>query len=244
MTAVRPDHSPTMTSPTTAAAPSDHPPTSDDEARPGRRRDRVTRVDSLAGWADALRPTLVAVHDYQQRKAKETSIEHAGQHWPRVTENVVSIRFTDCDPFGHLNNGRYIDYFINGRDFHMETFYGLNLAHHALSTNETYIVTRHQIAYVRPAMVRERVLIRASLLGYQADQTFVESQMLDERGRSVKALLWSEFSYLNLKTRKATRQPQWVLDILKEIVTPNEHSQRHDFEGRLVELQRTLRAGG
>ena len=28
-------------------------------------------------------------------------------------------RFSDCDPFGHLNNARYIDYFINAREDHL-----------------------------------------------------------------------------------------------------------------------------
>ena len=27
----------------------------------------------------------------------------------------MTVRFQDCDPFGHLNNARYIDYFLNAR---------------------------------------------------------------------------------------------------------------------------------
>ncbi len=30
-------------------------------------------------------------------------------------ETQIVIRFQDCDPFGHLNNARYIDYFVNAR---------------------------------------------------------------------------------------------------------------------------------
>ena len=27
--------------------------------------------------------------------------------------SVAEIRFSDCDPFGHLNNARFLDYFLH-----------------------------------------------------------------------------------------------------------------------------------
>ncbi len=33
----------------------------------------------------------------------------------KLWESKVLIRFSDCDPFNHLNNARYIDYFINAQ---------------------------------------------------------------------------------------------------------------------------------
>ena len=35
------------------------------------------------------------------------------QTLPKELESEVVARFQDCDPFGHLNNARYMDYFIN-----------------------------------------------------------------------------------------------------------------------------------
>lgn len=34
----------------------------------------------------------------------------------KIIESKVKIRFPDCDPFNHLNNSKYIDYFINARE--------------------------------------------------------------------------------------------------------------------------------
>ncbi|MGB0837938.1 MAG: acyl-CoA thioesterase, partial [Flavobacteriaceae bacterium] len=45
----------------------------------------------------------------------------------QVLHNVSRIRFQDCDPFNHLNNGKYIDYFVNAREDHLLEFYNLNL---------------------------------------------------------------------------------------------------------------------
>jgi len=202
------------------------------------------QVDNFDDWKDAILPTLVAAHDVAEKKRQEAETGPHRPEWQKVTENTVSIRFTDCDPLGHLNNGRYIDYFINGRDFQMDQYYGVHLAKHKVKTNETYVVKRHQIAYVRPALLRERVLIRAMLLGFGDDWTFVESQMLDEHGQTIKALLWSEFSYINTKNGRRLRQPEWIMEILRTTVNPVESYLQHDFEGRLSEVQRLLRNQG
>ena len=42
------------------------------------------------------------------------------------TSSVI-IRFQDCDPFGHLNNARYLDYFINAREDHLAEYYDLDI---------------------------------------------------------------------------------------------------------------------
>ena len=34
----------------------------------------------------------------------------------KILESKVKIRFQDCDPFNHLNNAAYINYFINARE--------------------------------------------------------------------------------------------------------------------------------
>ena len=39
-------------------------------------------------------------------------------------ESKVAIRFQDCDPFAHLNNAKYIEYFINAREDHLIQAYG------------------------------------------------------------------------------------------------------------------------
>jgi acyl-CoA thioesterase FadM len=38
--------------------------------------------------------------------------------------NYGKVRFSDCDPIGHLNNVKYLDYMFNAREDHVETFYG------------------------------------------------------------------------------------------------------------------------
>jgi acyl-CoA thioesterase FadM len=43
-------------------------------------------------------------------------------------KSFYTIRFGDCDLFGHLNNARYLDYFINAREEHLKERYQVQLA--------------------------------------------------------------------------------------------------------------------
>ena len=53
-------------------------------------------------------------------------------------ESKVLIRFSDCDPFNHLNNARYIDYFINAREDQLLANINFNI----------YIILRQSMALV------------------------------------------------------------------------------------------------
>ena len=45
----------------------------------------------------------------------------------KTWESKHLIRFPDCDPFNHLNNSRYLDYFINAREDHLIKFHQFNI---------------------------------------------------------------------------------------------------------------------
>ena len=58
------------------------------------------------------------------------------QNLPKELESEVVARFQDCDPFGHLNNARYMDYLINAREDQLIHFYQINIYQHAEQTKE------------------------------------------------------------------------------------------------------------
>ena len=79
-------------------------------------------------------------------------------------ESKVIIRFQDCDAFGHLNNTRFINYFINAREDHLRQYYAFDLYEHARASNKNWFITKHEIAYLRPAQLGEKVTIRTKLI--------------------------------------------------------------------------------
>jgi acyl-CoA thioester hydrolase len=133
-------------------------------------------------------------------------------------ESRKSIRFQDCDPFGHLNNARYLDYFINAREDHLVQSYGFNLYEKAKETKCNWVVTRHQIAFLAPALLNETVVMRTSLRRYTDQAVLMEGKMFDAAGIRLKALLWTEFTYVSLATGRSTRHGPEIQAFLKDIL--------------------------
>ena len=46
---------------------------------------------------------------------------------PNKLQSAVKIRFQDCDPFNHLNNAAYLNYFVNAREDQISKHYGIDI---------------------------------------------------------------------------------------------------------------------
>ncbi|MBX3082589.1 MAG: acyl-CoA thioesterase [Anaerolineae bacterium] len=136
----------------------------------------------------------------------------------KVPESTLVARFQDCDPFGHLNNARYIDYFLNAREEHLAAHYGLHLYEHTKQTSEGWVVTNTQISYLRPVGVMEEVLIRTCLLQFSDTSLTVEGVMLDPKTFKVKSVCWMQFTYVSLATGRTIKHPDDLISIFTNVV--------------------------
>lgn len=130
--------------------------------------------------------------------------------------SVYKIRFSDCDLFGHLNNARYIDYFMNAREDHLKDNYNLRLTdyyHKGIS----WVVSGHEIAYLRSAVYDEMVNIETTLLLAENDSLYVELIMRDEAKSHLKAIMRTRFTPINPKTGKKEIHPQEFMEWAKTI---------------------------
>lgn len=132
-------------------------------------------------------------------------------------KSQVVVRFQDCDAFGHLNNARYIDYFLNARDDHLRDYYRFDLAQHARTHRSNWVVTQHQIAYLRPASPGETVTIQTGLIHATDSALKVEGLMFDEAEQTLKAVLWTTFRYVDLSSGRPSRHPDEVATLLRDI---------------------------
>lgn len=131
--------------------------------------------------------------------------------------SFYTVRFGDCDPLGHLNNARYVDYFINAREDHLKESYQVNISDFAVQ-GITWVVGKHEISYLRPASYNEVVFITSSLIQATADVLLVEMLMMDEKQKHVKAFLWSRFIPINIKTGKKQLHPESFMVFAKSII--------------------------
>lgn len=150
-------------------------------------------------------------------------------------ESTALIRFPDCDPFNHLNNSRYLDYFHNAREDHVRVYQAFDLYSYVRETGYGWVVGENRIAYVRPAYLMETVALQSGILVLGTKHIHVEMTMWNEAKTELKALLWSQFVHVNVRTGKTEVHAEVLTHRFKdlEIGLP----QYTSFEQRLIEYR-------
>lgn len=138
---------------------------------------------------------------------------------PTMEKSPVSfytVRFNDCDPHGHLNNSRYLDYFLNAREDHLRDVYGIDLREWAQQGN-AFVVHSHEIRYLRPALYNEVIRIQTALIGAGENWLLVEMLMFD-RERQLKAILWSRFTHIDPRTGRKEPHSAQLLQFIEQVL--------------------------
>ena len=153
----------------------------------------------------------------------------------KVAESEALIRFPDCDPFNHLNNSRYIDYFINAREDHLMKVYRFNMYRYIKELNKGWVVGMNQISYLKPAMLMETVVIQSTIREMHEKDLLVEMTMLDKEKRRMKALLWTRFYHIDFATMRTVAHDAEMMEQFKLLENPLENV--NSFEQRLAQLR-------
>jgi acyl-CoA thioester hydrolase len=125
------------------------------------------------------------------------------------------------------------DYFMNAREDQLKQFYGFQIFEMAQQTNQSWVVSKNQIAYAAPATMQEQVIIRTQLIHITDNVLVVEGIMLDQAGRRLKAAAWIEFTFINLQTGRSVAHPADFMDAftpvaVADIFTPDGFNRRVD----------------
>lgn len=142
----------------------------------------------------------------------------------QIVTSTAKVRFSDCDPFNHLNNSRFIDYFLNAREDHVEEQFGLNIYKMAEKTGTSWIVGTNQIMYFKPAFLSEKLILESQLISYTGKTISVEMRMFNAARTHLKSFLWSDFVYINLKNGKVQNHEPDIMDMFKTAYLPIDQS--------------------
>lgn len=139
---------------------------------------------------------------------------------PKILESKSKIRFQDCDPFNHLNNGRYLDYYINAREDQLVEHYDLDLfkiiKEHALG----WVVSSSQVSYIKPVFTMEEVIIDSKLIQFSPKHLVVEARMWNFDKTILKSFCWLNFVHFNLKTNKVQQHSSDFMELFKNVSIP------------------------
>jgi thioesterase-3 len=153
----------------------------------------------------------------------------------KVAETEALIRFADCDPFNHLNNSRYIDYFINAREDHLMKVYKFDMYRYIKERNMGWVVGMNQISYLKPAMLMETVVIQSTIREMNEKDLLVEMTMFDKEKRKLKSLLWTRFYHIDFATMRSAPHDEEMMKQFKLLENPLENI--NSFEQRLAQLR-------
>lgn len=151
---------------------------------------------------------------------------------PEVLQSTAIIRFQDCDPYAHLNNGRYLDYFMNAREDMVWKAYDFNIYDYSRSTGLGWVVTQNQIAYLRPALLMEEVNMESQLTESKPKFIQVEMRMRDAEGK-LKSLLWAQFIHVDIRKAKSIAHSDELQELFDKVCLPVAEK---DFNERLKAL--------
>lgn len=157
----------------------------------------------------------------------------------KILESTAKVRFQDCDPFNHLNNSKYIDYLINAREDQILMHYNLDVFAQIKTQGKSWVVTAHQIAYLRPSTLNEEIAILSQLIEFSNSTLRVEMKMFDKTKTVIKAVLWTTFAYFDIQNKRKTEHSAELNNLFKQVVAPVEDN---SFEKRCSHIINSIKS--
>jgi len=152
----------------------------------------------------------------------------------KTVSSNATIRFQDCDPFNHLNNASYINYFMNHREDQLLEHYNIDIYRMAQKTGISWVLNSNQIAYIKPALLMEKVIIESQLIAYDTSNLRVEMRMYNADKSHLKAIIWCGFTHFNLLKQSKEIHNESFMHLFKSIINPVNETQ---FEDRISKLR-------
>ena len=138
----------------------------------------------------------------------------------KILESKTKIRFQDCDPFNHLNNAAYINYFFNAREDQLVDNYDLDIYKHARKTGLGWVVASNQISYLKPAFTMETIVVQSQLISFSPRSLQVELRMYNEQMTELKSVMWSKFAYFDMLKKAGAQHSEDFMTLFEGAFNP------------------------
>ena len=149
--------------------------------------------------------------------------------------SIEKVRFSDCDPIGHLNNVKYLEYMLNAREDHVESGYGFTYEEYTKRTGCTWVTLQNEIAYLKEVRYNAKVMITSKTIDLGDRLSKVEILMKSEDGKTIHCVLWMTVIYFNMKTRSSESHPEDTKELFQKFLVNLEEK---DFQSRVASLRK------
>jgi len=139
---------------------------------------------------------------------------------PKILESSKKIRFQDCDPFNHLNNGKYVDYYINSREDQLLENYDIDLFKIIQEESVGWVVSNNQVAFLKPVHTMENIVFESQLISFTLRDIQVEMRMWNSEKTILKSIAWFRFVPFHLKKNQVSKHSQKYMELVEKVVLP------------------------
>lgn len=160
--------------------------------------------------------------------------EHYLFSMEKIFSSEALIRFSDCDPIGHLNNQRYMDYFLNAREDHLRQYLAFDIYNYAQKEGKVWVMFQNQITYLKPVYYNHIVILTSRLFNMNEKSVHVEMQMIDKKSGNLNALVWMIAVHIDLRTNKSIPHPAEIQLMMEENLSPIDQK---DYQSRVKFFQ-------
>lgn len=101
---------------------------------------------------------------------------------------------------------------LNAREDHLADFHNLKMTE-LYAKRLGWMVSHHEIIYLKPAVYDEQVCIQSALIKAQDDTLLVEMIMYNMQQTHIKAILHTKFTHVSLVTGKRDKHPDWLMQL-------------------------------
>ncbi|NQX81559.1 MAG: acyl-CoA thioesterase [Flavobacteriaceae bacterium] len=133
-----------------------------------------------------------------------------------ILSTTTKTRFQDCDPFNHLNNAKYLDYFLNAREDQVLEKYNLDMYKEATQNNLGWVVASHQISYLKPVKTSETLIIESQLISYDSSSIKLEMRMYNKDKSELKAFLWMHNIHISVNSGSIKRHSDYFMNLFMD----------------------------
>ncbi|TGL60671.1 acyl-CoA thioesterase [Leptospira sarikeiensis] len=162
---------------------------------------------------------------------------------PLSPHSFARIRFQDCDPFGHLNNARYMDYFLEARSEHLRETGNFDFYEYGIQSGRSWVVNKVETQYLEPVKQNDIVKIVTRLTKLTQGTISNEYLLMDKDGSRLKALLWADFTYIDLNRGRPVRHEPEMMSFLGNFLYDELGLEETSFESRVKQLRKQITEG-
>ncbi|GEM_PF-1927509 len=123
----------------------------------------------------------------------------------RVLTTSERVKFSQADPYGHLNTAEYVDMVLNHRLEALATLAGINLMTLAELDGIAFVIHKFSVNLFAPSMVGDKLEIASWIAGLQSNGMEVRGIVIGEEDRKTRAA--GIFDFITIDTKRGRPIP-------------------------------------